>query len=131
MSSSGIETTSELAIGYDANGLVPAVATDARTGTALMVAYMNAAALERTLTTGIAHFWSRSRAALWRKGETSGNELKVVEIRVDCDQDALWLSVEIAGQGVACHTGAPTCFYRRIAPNGSNGNGFSLVRVVE
>lgn len=129
MSASDIETTSELRPRYDAQGLVPAVATDARTGVAVMLAYMNAQALERTLTTGIAHFWSRSRGELWRKGETSGNELKVVELRVDCDQDALWLRVEIAGQGVACHTGAPTCFYRRVEPNGSNGNSFRLVRV--
>lgn len=131
MSSSDIETTCELEVRFDANGLVPVVATDAMSGVALMLAYMNAAALERTLSTGIAHFWSRSRGLLWRKGETSGNELKVVEVRIDCDQDAIWLRVEIAGQGVACHTGAPTCFYRRIAPNGSNGNGFCLVRVVE
>ena len=131
MSAGDIETTSELRLRYDANGLVPAIATDARTGQALMLAYMNSAAVERTLETGVAHFWSRSRAELWRKGATSGNELKVLEMRVDCDQDAVWLRVEIAGDGVACHTGAATCFYRRIAPNGANGNGFSLVRVAQ
>ncbi len=129
MSATGIETTSELELRYDANGLVPAIATDAKTGAALMLAYMNAAALERTLATGVAHFWSRSRGALWRKGETSGNELKVLDVRVDCDQDAIWLRVEVAGDGVACHTGAVSCFYRQIAPAGGGGNGYRLVRV--
>ncbi len=89
MAGTGIETTAELALRFDGNGLLPAIATDARTGEALMLAYMNAAAVERTLATGVAHFWSRSRNALWRKGETSGNELKVVDVRVDCDQDAI------------------------------------------
>ncbi|MFO1171162.1 MAG: phosphoribosyl-AMP cyclohydrolase [Hyphomicrobiaceae bacterium] len=129
MSATGIETTSELKLRYDANGLVPAIATDAKTGEALMLAYMNAAALERTLATGVAHFWSRSRGALWRKGETSGNELKVLDVRVDCDQDAIWLRVAVAGDGVACHTGAVSCFYRRIGPAGADGNGYRLVRV--
>ena len=127
--SADIETTSELRLRYDASGLVPAIATDARTGQALMLAYMNAAAVERTLATGIAHFWSRSRAELWRKGESSGNELKVLDIRVDCDQDAIWLLVEIAGAGVACHTGAVSCFYRRIAPAGADGSAYLLERV--
>lgn len=131
MAGTGIETTAELALRFDGNGLLPAIATDARTGEALMLAYMNAAAVERTLATGVAHFWSRSRNALWRKGETSGNELKVVDVRVDCDQDAIWLRVEVLGDGVACHTGAVSCFYRRIAPAGPDGNGYRLVRVDE
>jgi phosphoribosyl-AMP cyclohydrolase len=97
---------------YDAAGLITAVATDAMTGELLMLAHMNAEALERTLATGEAHFWSRSRARLWKKGETSGHVLRVVEARIDCDQDALWLKVE--PQGPACHTGARTCFFRRI-----------------
>lgn len=97
---------------YDAAGLVTAVATDAATGAVLMVAHMNAEALERTLASGEAHFWSRSRGRLWRKGETSGHVLRVIEARVDCDQDAVWLRVAPAGP--ACHTGAPSCFYRRI-----------------
>ncbi len=129
MSATGIETTPELKLRYDANGLVPAIATDAKTGEALMLAYMNAAALERTLATGVAHFWSRSRGALWRKGETSGNELKVLEMRVDCDQDAVWLKVEVAGDGVACHTGAASCFYRRVGPDRPGGNAYRLERV--
>ncbi|MFV0623104.1 phosphoribosyl-AMP cyclohydrolase [Sphingomonas sp. ac-8] len=97
---------------YDAAGLVTAVATDAATGELLMVAHMNAEALAATLASGEATFWSRSRAKLWKKGETSGNVLRVVEVRIDCDQDALWLRVEPAGP--ACHTGARSCFFRRI-----------------
>jgi len=86
----------------------------------LMVAHMNAESLAATRATGVAHFWSRSRGKLWRKGETSGNELKVVELRIDCDQDALWVIAEAAGP--ACHTGARSCFYRRI-----DGEGLSPV----
>ena len=97
---------------YDAAGLVTAVVTDAADGTLLMVAHMNAEAIARTLATGEAHFWSRSRGRLWRKGETSGNVLAVVEMRVDCDQDALWIRARPAGP--ACHTGARSCFYRRV-----------------
>lgn len=98
---------------YDANGLVTAVVTDRVGGGVLMVAHMNAEALAATLASGEATFWSRSRGRLWKKGETSGNVLRVVEVRVDCDQDALWLIADPAGP--ACHTGAPSCFYRRVA----------------
>jgi phosphoribosyl-AMP cyclohydrolase len=101
-----------LAPRFDASGLVTAVVTDASDGTLLMVAHMNEEALRLTLETGIAHYWSRSRRALWKKGETSGNFQRVVEMRVDCDQDALWLKVEVAGDGVTCHTGRRSCFYR-------------------
>lgn len=97
---------------YDVAGLVTAVATDAATGELLMVAHMNAEALAATLESGEATFWSRSRNRLWKKGETSGHVLRVVEVRIDCDQDALWLRVEPAGP--ACHTGARSCFFRRI-----------------
>ena len=97
---------------YDAAGLVTAVVTDAGTGEPLMVAHMNAEALAATLESGEATFWSRSRGKLWKKGETSGHVMRVVEVRIDCDQDALWLRVEPAGP--ACHTGARTCFFRRI-----------------
>ncbi|GAA0460749.1 MULTISPECIES: phosphoribosyl-AMP cyclohydrolase [Sphingomonas] len=97
---------------YDAAGLVTAVATEAATGELLMVAHMNAEALAATLESGEATFWSRSRNRLWKKGETSGHVLRVVEVRIDCDQDALWLRVEPAGP--ACHTGARSCFFRRI-----------------
>lgn len=110
------ETGLDLDPKYDSNGLITAVATDAATGELLMVAHMNADALQLTRETGEAHFWSRSRAKLWRKGETSGHVLRVREMRVDCDQDALWLLVEPAGP--ACHTGARSCFFRRIEGDG-------------
>ncbi|MEZ5804594.1 MAG: phosphoribosyl-AMP cyclohydrolase [Rhizobiaceae bacterium] len=97
---------------FDANGLVTAVVTDADDGTVLMVAHMNAEALELTLSTGIAHYWSRSRNALWKKGETSGNTQRVVEMRTDCDQDAVWIRVEVEGDQATCHTGRRSCFYR-------------------
>ncbi len=97
---------------YDADGLLTAVCVDARSGAPLMVAHMNAEALRLTLDTREATFWSRSRARLWKKGETSGHVLHVVEVRIDCDQDALWLRVDPAGP--ACHTGAASCFFRRI-----------------
>ena len=96
---------------YDASGLITAVVTD-RAGAVLMVAHMNADALAATQASGEATFWSRSRARLWKKGETSGNVLRVVEMRIDCDQDAVWIVADAAGP--ACHTGAASCFYRRI-----------------
>jgi phosphoribosyl-AMP cyclohydrolase len=99
---------------FDANGLITAVVTDSGDGVLLMVAHMNAEALALTITTGIAHYWSRSRATLWKKGETSGNLQEVVEMRVDCDQDAIWLRVKVAGDNATCHTGRRSCFYRVI-----------------
>ena len=108
-----------LAPRFDANGLLTAVVTDAGDGSLLMVAHMNAEALSLSLATGIGHFWSRSRSALWKKGETSGNMLRIVEVRVDCDQDAIWLKVEVEGDGVTCHTGRRSCFYRVVGPDGS------------
>lgn len=101
---------------YDAAGLVTAVVTNVGTGEVLMVAHMNADALAATRTTGKATFWSRSRGALWVKGETSGNMLAVRDLRIDCDQDAIWVLAEPAGP--ACHTGARSCFYRRVGPEG-------------
>ena len=100
---------------FDANGLVTAVVTDAGDGMLLMVAHMNDEALALTLQTGIAHYWSRSRNALWKKGETSGNLQEVVEMRTDCDQDAIWLRVKVAGSDATCHTGRRSCFYRTVA----------------
>lgn len=100
---------------YDDAGLVTAVVTDRQSGELLMVAHMNAEAFALTIATREAHFWSRSRGALWKKGETSGNVLRVVDMRIDCDQDAVWLIVDPAGP--ACHTGAQSCFYRRIVGN--------------
>ena len=99
---------------FDHNGLIAAIVNDAVTGEVLMFAWMNEAALALTLELQIAHFWSRSRNKLWLKGEESGNILDVVEIRADCDQDALLVSVKVRGAGVACHTGATSCFYRSV-----------------
>lgn len=112
----GRDETLKLDPKWDVQGLITAVATDARSGAVLMVAHMNDAALAATIATGEAHYWSRSRAELWHKGATSGAIQKVVELRVDCDQDAIWLKVE--PQGPACHTGAPGCFYRRLTADG-------------
>ena len=99
---------------FDTNGLVTAVVTDAGDGMLLMVAHMNAEALALTIETGIAHYWSRSRNSLWKKGETSGNLQEVVELRTDCDQDAVWLKVKVAGHDATCHTGRRSCFYRTV-----------------
>lgn len=97
---------------FDAKGLLTAVVTERKSGDVLMVAHMNRDALDLTAETGIAHFWSRSRESLWKKGETSGNILRVVDMRIDCDQDAVWLIADPAGP--VCHTGEASCFYRRI-----------------
>jgi phosphoribosyl-AMP cyclohydrolase len=105
---------------FDANGLVPVVVTSGATGEVLMLAYMNDEALARTIETGEAQFWSRSRRRLWRKGEESGNTMRVVELRTDCDQDALWLKVELGGAEACCHTGRKSCFYRAM-PIGKGG----------
>jgi phosphoribosyl-AMP cyclohydrolase len=98
---------------FGPDGLVTCVATD-ESGALLMVAHMNAQALAKTLETGEAWYWSRSRGELWHKGSTSGQIQTVLEIRVDCDQDALWLKVRVAGDGGCCHTGRRSCFYRRV-----------------
>jgi len=98
---------------YDDRGLLPAIVQDARTGEVLMLAWMNAEALRRTRASGEAWFWSRSRRALWHKGETSGSVLRVKEMRADCDADTLLLRVEPAGP--ACHTGARSCFFQEVA----------------
>ena len=100
---------------FDALGLVTAVVTDAEDGELLMVAHMNEEALQLTLDTGIAHYWSRSRKALWKKGESSGNVQTLVEARTDCDQDVIWLKVKVAGHDATCHTGRRSCFYRVIS----------------
>ncbi len=105
---------------FDADGLVTAVVTDAGSGDVLMVAHMNEEALAKTIATGEAWYYSRSRKQLWKKGESSGHVQRVVEIRVDCDQDAVWMRVEQQGAG-ACHTGRRSCFYRAI-PLGQIGD---------
>ncbi|HWD13402.1 phosphoribosyl-AMP cyclohydrolase [Pseudochrobactrum sp. sp1633] len=99
---------------FDSAGLITAVVTSADDGDLLMVAHMNSEALRLTLETGIAHYWSRSRKSLWKKGETSGNLQTVIEMRTDCDQDALWLKVQVAGNGPTCHTERHSCFYRTV-----------------
>ena len=109
-----IEAGTQFMPRFDEHGLISCIVTDASDGAVLMFAYMNEEALARTIETGEAWFWSRSRKALWRKGETSGNTLSVQEMRVDCDQDAILLRVNVAGDGKACHTGARSCFYRRL-----------------
>ena len=110
------ETGATLDPKWDANGLITGVVTDAVSGAVLMVAHLNADALALTQSTGEAHFWSRSRGRIWRKGEESGNILRVVELRIDCDQDALWIIADPAGP--ACHTGEPSCFYRTVKGDG-------------
>ncbi|MGA2491387.1 MAG: phosphoribosyl-AMP cyclohydrolase [Roseiarcus sp.] len=101
---------------FSADGLVTCVTVDAASGEVLMLAHMNAEAIEKTLATGVTHYWSRSRQKLWRKGDTSGHVQTVVELRVDCDQDALLARVKVGGDGGACHTGRRSCFYRRVEP---------------
>jgi phosphoribosyl-AMP cyclohydrolase len=107
-----IETGRAFTPRFDAAGLVTAVVTDAASGAVLVVAHMNREAIDRTLASGRVHFWSQSRGALWLKGETSGHYLNLVEMRVDCDQDALWITAR--PDGPTCHTGAASCFYRRV-----------------
>ncbi len=100
---------------FDPDGLIPAVAQSAQTGEVLMFAWMNAEALALTLETGIAHYWSRSRGTLWKKGETSGQLQQVQELRIDCDQDAVVMKVKVDGDGGCCHVGFQSCFYRAVA----------------
>jgi phosphoribosyl-AMP cyclohydrolase len=120
--SAELEEGAALTPKFDADGLVTAVATDAGSGDVLMLAHMNAQALAKTIATGEAWYFSRSRQALWKKGETSGHTQRVIEMRIDCDQDAVWIKVEqVAG---ACHTGRRSCFYRAVplgAPAGKAG----------
>ena len=113
-----IETGNEFMPKFDEHGLIPAIATDAKTGDVLMFAFMNAEALAETINTRRAVYWSRSRKQLWRKGETSGNYQNVIEIRTDCDQDAIWIKVEMQGHDAACHVGYRSCFFRAV-PNGT------------
>jgi phosphoribosyl-AMP cyclohydrolase len=113
-----LETGAAFAPRFGADGLVTAVVQDADSGAVLMVGHMNAEALARTIETGEGWFWSRSRAALWHKGATSGNSQRVVELLVDCDQDAVVLRVRVDGHGATCHTGRVSCFYRRVTLGG-------------
>jgi phosphoribosyl-AMP cyclohydrolase len=119
-----VEEGTDLAPKFDAHGLLPAVTTDADTGELLMHGYMNAEALEKTIRTGEAHYYSRSRKALWHKGATSGLVQKVRELLIDDDQDCVWLRVDVAG-GASCHVGYRSCFYRRV-PLGATTSGEPL-----
>jgi phosphoribosyl-AMP cyclohydrolase len=114
---------------FDANGLVTCVATDAASGEVLMVAHMNEEALRRTIATGEGWYYSRSRKSLWKKGETSGHVQRVVEMRTDCDQDAVWIRVEQTG--AACHTGRRSCFYRAVTGDGAGAATLSFVDAEE
>ncbi|XSG82231.1 MAG: phosphoribosyl-AMP cyclohydrolase [Methyloligella sp. ZOD6] len=121
-SSATIEETTRFSPKFGPDGTLPAVAVCARTGEVLMLAYMNQEALARTIETGEAHYWSRSRGKLWKKGETSGNTQKVIELLTDCDQDAVLLKVEMNGSPAACHTGRRSCFYRAAPIGEENGS---------
>ncbi len=114
-----VEEGTDLAPKFGADGLMPCITSDAQTGEVLMLGWMNAEALQLTIETGEAHYFSRARKALWHKGATSGLVQKVVEARIDDDQDAIWLRVEIAGSGASCHVGYRSCFYRAV-PVGEN-----------
>jgi phosphoribosyl-AMP cyclohydrolase len=113
MSEAADETTT-LELKFDANGLIPAIVTNAADGVVLMFAHMNREAFDTTRETGHLHFYSRSRRQLWKKGETSGETFAVVEILTDCDQDVVQIKVKPEGKGAACHTGRKSCFYRRL-----------------
>ena len=114
MDKRALEEGSAFAPRFGADGLIVCVTRDVRDGELLMVAYMNAEALDLTRRTAVAHYWSRSRQSLWRKGDTSGQTQRVCEMKIDCDQDAILLSVAVEGDGGACHTGRRSCFYRRV-----------------
>lgn len=114
MTAKGADETEVASLRFDGNGLIPTIISHASDGTVLMFAYMNDEALGLTLSTGLVHFYSRSRQKLWKKGETSGEMFAVKQVLVDCDQDVLLVNVEPLGQGNACHTGRRSCFYREL-----------------
>ena len=127
MSVEQVEDGFALAPRFDADGLIPCITTDADGGEVLMLGYMNGEALQRTIATGEAHYWSRSRQCLWHKGATSGLIQEVVELRIDDDQDAVWLRVKVAGSGASCHVGYRSCFYRSVELGGPSGRPARLV----
>ena len=127
MSVEQVEEGFALAPKFDADGLIPCITTDASTGEVLMLGYMNGEALQRTIATGEAHYWSRSRQCLWRKGATSGLVQEVVEMRIDDDQDAVWLRVRVAGSSDSCHVGYRSCFYRSVELGGHSDGPARLV----
>ena len=121
-----IEEGAAFAPKFDRDGLIVCVTREQLSGDILMVAYMNEEALRLTLETGVAHYWSRSRNEMWRKGDTSGQVQTVVEMRTDCDQDAIELIVEAGGDGKACHTGRRSCFYRKVERAADGGVALSI-----
>lgn len=122
-----IEETDQFLPAFNADGLIPCITVDVHTGAVLMMAWMNDHALHETMESGIAHYWSRSRQSLWKKGATSGALQKVVSARTDCDQDTILLSVEVDRPQDTCHTGRNNCFYRTIVPDPANPPGLKLV----
>jgi len=127
--SAEIELGSKLQLKLDGNGLITAVTVDADTNQVLMVAFMNPAALEKTLATGKCTYWSRSRQKFWVKGEESGNVQEVVAVHIDCDQDAV--VVKVRQRGAACHNGFESCFYRQVVAGGAGGGGLELKTIAE
>lgn len=121
-----VEEGHDLAPKFDIDGLLPVVTTDAKTGDVLMLGYMNSQALELSIKTGEAHYWSRSRQVLWHKGASSGLVQKIVDLRVDDDQDAVWLKVDVAGSGASCHVGYNSCFYRSVPTGEAPSPGLKL-----
>ncbi len=115
-----VEEGHSLAPKFDHDGLLPCITTDAKTGDVLMLGYMTDEALQKTIQTGEAHYWSRSRQCLWHKGATSGLVQTVIDMRIDDDQDAIWLRVEVAASGASCHVGYRSCFYRSVELGGSS-----------
>ncbi|MEM7172556.1 MAG: phosphoribosyl-AMP cyclohydrolase [Pseudomonadota bacterium] len=122
-----VEEGLSLAPKFDADGLIPCITTDAHTGEVLMLGYMNSEALQKTIGTGEAHYWSRARQCLWRKGAISGFTQELVELRIDDDQDAVWLRVQVADSSASCHVGYRSCFYRSVELGGPNGGPARLV----
>ncbi|MEM9043105.1 MAG: phosphoribosyl-AMP cyclohydrolase [Pseudomonadota bacterium] len=122
-----VEEGVDLAPKFDADGLIPCITSTAQTGEVLMLGWMNAEALHLTIETGEAHYFSRARRVLWRKGATSGLVQRVVEVRVDDDQDAVWLRVDVAGSGASCHVGYRSCFYRAVPLGQDAGQPLSFV----
>ena len=124
---SSIEETDRFRPAFNADGLIPCITADATSGTVLMMAWMNEEALRLTIQTGIAHYWSRSRQTLWKKGATSGALQNVVSARIDCDQDTILLGVTVEKQEDTCHTGRTNCFYRSIVTDTASPDGLKLV----
>lgn len=121
-----VEEGTQLAPKFDQDGLIPCITTSSESGEVLMLGYMNSEALTKTIATGEAHYWSRSRKVLWHKGASSGLVQHVVEMRIDDDQDAVWLRVSVAGNGASCHVGYKSCFYRQISV-GAAASGNTLI----